>query len=48
MEAGVRTIAARYLGISHAFVFFNEIADTPAARAAIAQVAETLRRIFAR
>jgi acetyl esterase len=46
MEAGVKVDATTYLGTIHAFVFLNAIADTPAARAAIAHANDTLRNIF--
>lgn len=41
--AGVPTVSARYLGTIHDFVMLNPIADVPAAQAAIAQAADTLR-----
>jgi acetyl esterase len=43
MTAGVRVTATRYLGTIHAFTVLNPLAQTPAARAAVAQVAQTLR-----
>ena len=46
-EAGVRVTAVRYLGTIHAFTVLNDLADTPAARGAIAQVNNELRRVFA-
>jgi len=48
MAAGVRVTAARYLGTIHDFMLLNPITETPAPRAAIAQVNDTLRRVFAR
>ena len=36
-EAGVRVTYTRYIGTIRDFVMFNAIADTPAARGAIAQ-----------
>lgn len=47
MAAGVPTVATRYLGTIHDFMLLNPITATPAARAAIAQVSDTLRRAFA-
>jgi acetyl esterase len=41
-EANVRVTCTRYLGTIHDFVMLNAIADTPAARAAIAQAIEAL------
>jgi acetyl esterase len=45
--AGVRVTAVRYLGTIHAFTVLNVLADTSAARGAIAQVNNELRRVFA-
>ena len=42
-EANVRVTCARYLGTIHDFVMLNAIADTPAARGAIAQATNALR-----
>jgi acetyl esterase len=42
-EAGVRVTCLRYLGTIHDFVMLNAIADTPAARGAIAQATTALR-----
>jgi acetyl esterase/lipase len=42
-QAGVPVIAVRYEGIIHDFVMLNDLADTQAARAAIAQAAAVLR-----
>ena len=36
-EAGARVTCTRYIGTIRDFVMFNAIADTPAARGAIAQ-----------
>jgi acetyl esterase len=48
IEAGVVVTATRYLGTIHDFVMLNEITNTPAARAAIAQASAALRNAFAR
>ncbi len=40
--------ATRYLGAIHDLVLLNPIAQTPPARAALAQVNDTLRTVFAR
>jgi acetyl esterase len=45
-EAGVTVTAVRYLGTIHAFTILNALAETPAARAAIAQANCELRRVF--
>jgi acetyl esterase len=47
MQAGVSVTAVRYLGTIHDFVMLNAIADTPAARAAIAQANNALRSALA-
>lgn len=47
-DAGVPTMAIRYLGTIHAFTVLNAITETPAARAAIAQATGLLREIFAK
>jgi acetyl esterase len=47
MAAGVAVRATRYLGAIHDLVLLNPIAGTPAARAALAQVNDTLRTVFA-
>lgn len=47
MAAGVRVTAARYLGTIHDFVMLNALAETPAARGAIAQACAALRKLFA-
>jgi acetyl esterase len=44
IEAGVMVIAVRYMGIHHDFVMLNAVSATPAARGAIAQANEFLRR----
>jgi acetyl esterase len=44
--AGVNVTVARYLGTIHDFVLLNEITDTPAPRAAIAQATGILRSFF--
>ena len=48
MAAGVPVRATRSLGAIHDLVLLNPLAGTPAARAALAQVNETLRTVFAR
>jgi len=47
MAAGVPVAATRYLGAIHDFVMLNPITGAPPARAAIAQVNDTLRKVFA-
>jgi len=47
MAAGVPVIATRYLGAIHDLLLLNPIAQTPPARAAFAQVTDTLRHVFA-
>ena len=47
-EAGVQVICTRYLGAIHGFVGINALADSPAARAARAQVNAMLRETLAR
>jgi acetyl esterase len=42
MNAGVDVTATRYLGTVHDFVMLNALADTPAAKAAVAQANEKL------
>lgn len=42
-RAGVAVTAVRYTGILHDFVMLNQLHDTQAARAAIAQAATTLK-----
>ena len=44
--ADVRVIATRYNGTIHDFVMLNALADTPAARGAIAQAVCTLKTVF--
>lgn len=46
MAAGVPTVGTRYLGTIHDFMLLNPITPTPAARAAISQVTNTLRIAF--
>lgn len=46
--AGVPVTAVRYHGTIHDFALLNAITDTPAARGAIAQATDTLRRVFAK
>lgn len=46
-EAGVAVTATRYLGAIHGFMGINALADTPAARAATAQVNTMLRETLA-
>ncbi len=43
LEADVRVTCTRYLGTIHDFVTLNAVADTPAARGAIAQATAALR-----
>jgi len=45
-EAGVAVTAARYLGTIHDFMMLNAVTQTPAARGAIAQAVEALRRVL--
>jgi acetyl esterase len=47
MAAGVTVSATRSLGAIHDLVLLNPIAETPPARAALAQVIDTLRTVFA-
>jgi acetyl esterase len=47
MAAGVPVRATRYLGSIHDLVLLNPIMGTPPARAAFAQVNDTLRWVFA-
>jgi acetyl esterase len=47
MAAGVAVRATRSLGAIHDLVLLNPIAGTPPARAALAQVTDTLRTVFA-
>jgi acetyl esterase/lipase len=47
MAAGMSVRATRYLGAIHDLVLLNSIAKTPPARAALAQVIDTLRTFFA-
>jgi acetyl esterase len=44
MQAGVPVTATRYLGTIHDFVMLNMITDTPAARGAIDQASEMLKK----
>lgn len=48
MQADVPVVATRYNGTIRDFVMLNALADTPAARAAIAQATEALRTAFQR
>ncbi|MCB0165402.1 MAG: alpha/beta hydrolase [Anaerolineae bacterium] len=48
IEAGVVVTATRYLGTIHGFMILNALAETPAARAAVAQAGAALRQAFAR
>lgn len=45
-DAGVRVTSVRYNGTIHDFVVLNALADTPAARAAIAQIISALTTAF--
>jgi acetyl esterase/lipase len=46
IHAGVRVTATRYLGTIHGFITLNPLANTPAARSAIAQAGNALRQAF--
>ncbi|HND68307.1 MAG TPA: alpha/beta hydrolase [Candidatus Obscuribacter sp.] len=46
IEAGVEVTAVRFHGTIHDFVLLNVIAETPAARGAIAMACDHLRRFF--
>jgi acetyl esterase len=46
-EAGVPVTCTRYLGAIHGFMGANALADTPAARSAVAQVNATLKEALA-
>ncbi len=46
IEAGVKVTAVRYLGTYHDFVLLNALADTPAAKSAIALACATLKGAF--
>ncbi len=46
IQAGVQVTALRYMGTIHDFVMLNVIADTPAARSAIAQANGALHEVF--
>ena len=45
-SAGVRVTSSRYSGTIHDFMMLNALADTPAARAAIAQTIGALKTIL--
>jgi acetyl esterase len=47
-QAGVDVSATRYFGTIHDFVMLNALADTPAAKKAIAQGGEALRQVLAK
>ena len=47
-EAGVTVTSTRYNGTIHDFVMLNALADTPAAKAAIAQAGAALKAAFAK
>lgn len=47
IQAGVPTIATRYLGAIHDLLLLAPIEQTPVSRGALAQVCDTLRRFFA-
>jgi acetyl esterase len=47
MSAGVKVVATRYMGAIHDLMLLNPITQAPSARAAIAQVIDTLRNVFA-
>lgn len=44
MQAGIPVTATRYIGTIHDFVMLNAITDTPAARGAIDQASELLKK----
>ena len=46
MNAGVDVTATRYLGTIHDFVMLNALGDTPAAKAAVEQANDKLRKVF--
>lgn len=46
MQAGVRVNAVRFLGTIHDFAVLSPLADTPAARGAVAQAAAVLKETF--
>lgn len=46
-QAGVSATCTRYLGAIHGFMGLNALAETPAARAATAQMNDRLRQVFA-
>lgn len=46
-QAGVKVISTRYNGTIHDFMMLNPIAKTPAARGAVMQATDFLRRVFA-
>jgi len=48
IAAGVPVTATRYLGAIHDFMLLNPITQTPPPRAAIAQMTNTLSKVFAR
>ena len=48
IEAGVAVTAIRALGTIHGFVTLNALANTPAARAAVALANESLRKAFSK
>jgi acetyl esterase len=47
MQANVTVTATRYLGTIHDFMMLNTITDTPAARGAIDQASEMLKKALA-
>jgi acetyl esterase len=47
LQAGVSATCTRYLGAIHGFMGVNALAETPAARAATAQMNDMLRHVFA-
>jgi hypothetical protein len=48
IQAGVTVTATRYRAIHHDFMMLNPVSDTPANRGAIAQVNNTIRKVFAK
>ena len=48
MQAAVPVAAVRYLGLMHDFLMLNGITKAPGVRAAVAQINDTLRMVFAK
>jgi acetyl esterase len=47
IQAGVTVTATRYLGTIHDFVMLNALGDTPAAKGAVEQATDFLRKACA-